>query len=73
VSHTKTVVTKGKALLQSKTFYFNALVVVTAVAGMFGFADFEMEPQHAELLGAIIGVGNILLRLKTKEKIDRVK
>jgi hypothetical protein len=73
VSDTKKVVAKGKALLKSKTFYFNALVVLTAVAGMFGFEEFEMEPEHLELLTAVIGVGNIVLRLKTKEKIDRIK
>ena len=62
-----------KALLTSKTFWFNILTVVIALAGVVGFADFQPTKETAETTIALVGIANILLRLLTRTSIDRVK
>jgi len=69
----KSVVQKGKALVQSKTFWFNILAAAVAIAALFGFNEFEISPQAAPGIALLVGLANIALRLKTKEPIARVK
>ena len=69
----KKMISKGKALIQSKTFWFNALSLIVAIASLFGFADFEPNPEIAKATAAIIAVVNIALRIKTNQVIDRLK
>jgi hypothetical protein len=56
---------KPKSLLKSKTFYFGLLMVLVAIANMFGFADF----QPSNTLVGLVGVVTIVLRLFTKAPI----
>lgn len=63
----------GKALLKSKTFWFNILTLVIAVASAFGFEDFEANETVLQIVALIGGLGNILLRTKTSEQITRIK
>ena len=64
---------KGKALIRSKTFWFGLLVVVNAVAALFGFGVYEPSPELLKLVGLITGLGVILLRFKTSEPINGLK
>ena len=70
----KKVVEQGKALIQSKTFWFNILTIVIAVAGMFGFGSFEPSPEVKTVLEilTLISGGNIGLRAVTKEPIKSI-
>jgi len=63
----------GKALVQSKTFWFNLLFAVVALAGLFGYEDFKPDVRFAEALGAVVTFGNVLLRLYTNKPITKVK
>ena len=64
---------KGKALLKSKTFWFNALAIVTAVASLFGFGEFKPSEETTELIALISGMVNIILRLNTSQPITKIK
>lgn len=68
----KQIIEKGKALIQSKTFWFNLLFIAVFVANLFGFKDFEPSQKVNELLAIVAGVVNVYLRLKTKEPITRL-
>ena len=59
----------GKPFWQSKTLAFNALAVVVAVAGAFGFAEFVPDLWTAEATVAIIGAINLALRMITREPV----
>ena len=63
----------GKALLKSKTFWFNILTLIIAVASAFGFKDFEADDTILQIVALIGGLGNILLRTKTSRPITRIK
>lgn len=69
----KKVIEQGKALLSSKTFWFNLLFVLVSVASMFGFKEFQPDEKTVSLLGGVAAIVNILLRLKTNESITRLK
>ena len=69
----KSIVIKGKALVQSKTFWFNILAVVIAVASMFGFGEFEPTPQVTQGITTLVAIINIVLRIKSSQPITRVK
>lgn len=71
MSKTKTV-EKGKALVRSKTFWFNILAVAIAIASLFGFDIEKSEEEVAGIIAIISAVGNVILRTKTSEKITRV-
>ena len=66
-----------KKFYLSKTFWFNILVLVLAVAGVFGFGEFvpsEDVQAGAEQLGtlvvAVVGLVNLILRFLTDTKIE---
>jgi hypothetical protein len=67
------MVTKGKALLSSKVFWFNLLAAVVAIASLFGFADFEPSGEVTEITAVIVSAVNIYLRLKTQQPITKIK
>jgi len=58
-----------KAFWQSKTFWFNVLALLVAVASAFGFGGFQPDPQVQEYALVIVTVINILLRFITKQGI----
>lgn len=70
---TKSVLDDGKALLKSKTFWFGALIVINAVAALFGFKDFQPSGELQKFVELLIGVLVIFLRLKTSEPITKIK
>lgn len=55
-----------KGFWTSKTFWFNILAIVVAVAGQFGFVGFEPD---AELIAVVVGIVNVLLRFLTKQPV----
>ena len=56
----------AKGLLKSKTFWFGALFIITAIANFFGYAEFQPSPGLVGAIGGII----ILLRIVTKKPIS---
>ena len=59
----------AKDILSSKTFWFNLVVLVIAIAGVFGFKEYvpSLEDQEAIdsivlLVAAIVPVVNLVLR-----------
>ena len=58
-----------KGLLSSKTFWFGALFVLTAIANFFGYADYQPDNRVNEIVEIVGGVGVIFLRLKTNRGI----
>jgi len=63
---------KGKSLLESKTFWFNLLAVIVAVATLFGFGEFKPDVKVAEGITLLAGIVNVLLRLRTAQPITRI-
>jgi len=59
----------AKSLLSSKTFWFGALFLATAVANMFGYGDYQPDNRINEIVEVVTGVGVIFLRLKTNTSI----
>jgi len=55
-----------KAFYQSKTFWFNALTIVVAVAMYFGFGEFRPSAETVELGAVLVAVINIALRFGTQ-------
>lgn len=58
-----------KPFYQSKTFWFNILFVLVAVAGYFGFTEYQPDANTAELAAVLIAVINLILRFLTKAEI----
>lgn len=58
-----------KPFYQSRTFWFNALFVIVALAGYFGFTDYQPDANTAELAAVLIAVVNLVLRFITKMPI----
>ena len=58
-----------KAFYESKTFWFNALTVILAIAAYFGFGEFQADPRALELGTVIVGVINIALRFASSVAI----
>jgi len=54
---------ESKPFWRSKTFWFNALAVVVAVAGAFGFEQFHPDPAVGGIAAAIVAVVNLILRI----------
>ncbi len=58
-----------KAFYESKTFWFNALTVVLAIAMYFGFGNFQPDTRAIELGSVIVAVINIVLRFASSAAI----
>lgn len=69
----KKTIKKGKSLIQSKTFWFNILAGVVAIASLFGFSEFQTSNQVAEIIATCVAVVNIILRLRTRQAITSIK
>lgn len=60
-----------RGLLRSKTFWFHILYTAVVLAGLFGYTEFQPNPEIALLVQAIAG---IVLRIVTKESLkEKVK
>jgi hypothetical protein len=58
-----------KSALRSKTVWFGILYVLGAVAGLFGFADYQPTPEVNNIVEVVTGVLIIGLRFLTKEPV----
>lgn len=67
------VIETGKALIKSKTFWFNVLAALVGIASLFGFAEFVPSENVAKTVAIVGALVNIGLRLKTTQPIDRIK
>jgi hypothetical protein len=56
----------SKPIFQSKTIIFNVLAIVVIVANQFGFSEFEIDPNVA---ATIVAVVNFILRFVTKKPL----
>jgi predicted negative regulator of RcsB-dependent stress response len=56
----------GKPFWKSRTIWFNVVAIVVVIAGIFGYAEFEADPQLVTLAAVI---GNLILRFMTGEPI----
>ena len=60
-----------KPIWQSKTFWFNILALLTAVAGSFGYADFAPDTWVDQGVVIFAALMNIFIRVwGTKGPID---
>ena len=59
----------GKKWYASKTFWFNILALVAAVAAQFGYSG-QLPDEWAVFVPVIVTVVNMFLRLLVKEPID---
>jgi hypothetical protein len=58
-----------KPFWQSKTFWFNVLALVVAVAGAFGFAGFRPSADTEQLAYVLVVLINLVLRFVTKQPV----
>lgn len=61
-----------KPFYASKTFWFNLLFLLSAVAAYFGFADFKPDSNIVELAAVVVAVINIVLRYVTTQPIQKI-
>ena len=61
--------THMKAFYESKTFWFNVLALIVAVAGVFGFANWQPDQNMVEIIGVVVAAVNIVLRFLTKQAV----
>lgn len=68
-----------KNFLESKTFWFNLLTLVVALAGIFGFDQYVPSPEAQETIDSIVAlvvasvpVVNIVLRFATKVPLKKL-
>ena len=66
----------SKQFYLSKTFWFNIVILILGVAGVFGFSEFvpsdettQQVGQISALVAALVPVVNILLRFLTDTKL----
>ena len=57
-----------KSIFQSRTFYFNVLALVVAIAAAFGYSG-DLPDGWAVYVPSIIAVINVVLRLLVKQRI----
>ena len=58
-----------KSILKSKTFWFGVLILANAVAGLFGFGEFEPGLDLQNAVEFATGTIIIALRLVTKVEV----
>ena len=58
-----------KAWYASKTLWFNILFGLIAVAGLFGWVDFQPSQDVIDIVGVIVAAINIILRFVTKAPV----
>ena len=58
-----------KPFYESKTFWFNVLFLIGAVASYFGFGEFNPSNEAVELASVLVAVLNIALRFATNKGI----
>lgn len=59
----------SKEFWKSKTFWFNILALLVAVASAFGFSEFQPDSQVAEYALVIVTVVNIILHFVTNKAL----
>ena len=59
-----------KKFYASKTFWFGALYVLVAAAGLFGFAEFQPSADLVQIVGLLTGVGIIVLRFLSNKGVS---
>jgi len=59
-----------KKFYMSRTVWFNVLTAAVALAGLFGFADFQPSENAAETIAIVIAAANLVLRYITKRGIE---
>lgn len=59
-----------KQFYESKTFWFNVLFLLGAVAAYFGFGDFKPSNDSVELASVVVAIINITLRFLTTQPIE---
>lgn len=59
----------SKPFYKSKVFWFSILSGVVAIAGLFGFANFEPSAETAQLIAIVVAIVNIVLRFLTKQPV----
>jgi len=59
-----------KKFYASKSFWFFVLSIVVAVAGLFGFADFQPSADQATIIALVVSVGGLILRFLTSKGIE---
>lgn len=64
---------EGKPKLKSKTIWFNIGTLLVSVGTQFAFLGGLLPPEYqiplALLLGTLTAVGNVILRMVTKEPL----
>lgn len=63
----------GKSLIKSKTFWFNSLTLLVAVASLFGYQDYEPNAEVSVLITSVVAIVNVILRIKTTKSITTIK
>lgn len=59
---------EGKPIYKSKTFWFNLLAFIAAIAGAFGYSG-QVPEEWKVFIPAIVALINIVLRTVTKEPV----
>ena len=54
-----------KSFWKSKTFWFNALALVAAIAASFGYGEFVADPNLEQYALVAVTVINLVLRFAT--------
>lgn len=66
-------VDEGKSLVESKTFWFNAITVgLTVLTYLVDSPILEDNAAAVAVLTTVIGIGNVILRLVTEKSINSV-
>ena len=62
---------ESKKFYESKTFWFNLLAGLVAVASLFGFGDYVPSENATEIIALILTIVNLALRFATAQPIER--
>ena len=59
----------SKKFYESKTFWFNILAALVAIASLFGFAEFAPDENAGEIIALAISFINLALRFVTSKPV----